>query len=215
MQKITILIFFLLTFSIYSFDNHHLGVKLGGTYSKLDVHDYYDEQLGVNPETSFYWGTYFGVYDQINLMENISLLFELTYNQKGVKIFDNKDLYRSPSYKRKTLAGVEFVMALNLNFKNVYLNLGVFYDVNLYFKTLFDDGHTSDIDNSDFGGDLLYNDKGILLGLGYVYDNFLFELRFSKGFNTVVDFRYDSEPETSDYYDNSIQYLFSVGYQFF
>jgi hypothetical protein len=215
MQKITILIFFLLTFSIYSFDNHHLGVKFGGTYSKLDVHDYYHDQLDVNPETSFYWGTHLGVYDQINLMENISLLFELTYNQKGVKIFNNKDNHIDPYYSDSTLASIEFTTILSFKLKNTFLNIGFFYDKNLYFKIGTNNDDYFYIDNSDFGGDLLYDDKGILLGLGYVYDNFLFELRFSKGFNTVVDFRYDSEPETSDYYDNSIQYLFSVGYQFF
>jgi hypothetical protein len=183
--------------------NYNVGLKIGGTYSTSDTHSYYRDINNISSENTYYWGTFFSAYGNININKLFFIQLEANFNQKGV-------IYKRPESHygdaQITFQIFEIVSLLKLDIKYFRPYLGGFYSYTIYKKFSDDKGSIKDYGNSEENSDV-----GYILGFEVYHKNYLIDFRYSQGFNNiwgVLDTEYWS------YYDNAKQFVLSFGYEF-
>jgi hypothetical protein len=194
-----ILIILILFLSNTSFaSDFTYGVKIGVTYSTADV---YISLEGTDKFTNndYYWGTFFSFYGNKNIYKKMELQFEGNYNQRGVVYHDNDTIYT-------TIPSLELVSLLKLNMDYLALYIGGFSSWSMYAK--IDSTSPDSSSYSEVGGPTL--DYGFILGFELKYKKYLIDFRYNQGFDNFIDYA----GGVSKHYDNSRQFVLSLGYEF-
>jgi hypothetical protein len=201
-----ILLFLLITSSIYTQDIS-FSIKGGVNYSTLEEKNIYYEDY---QDTLYKLGgaLYLSWERKISGLENLYLSFEIGINKKGSSIkFKSVDT-ADVSYQEKDYLTLEFPIIIAYEFfDNFKLYIGGYLSQVFYSDSNKVYDNTGEFGMFEADGSFM-QDKGILLGLEYQHNEFLFNFRFQQGFNTI-ETNYSSES-----YGNNRQFVFMLGYKF-
>jgi hypothetical protein len=188
MSKLTkmILIILILFLSNTSFaSDFTYGLKIGGTYSNADIkYNLEGSEYRFNDNYSF--GTFFSFYGYTEIHSFLNLQLELIVNQKGFT-YENDEI----GLQNDKLFSLDFATLLKFNIKIASLYIGGFSSI-----TASEDSPLN---------------LGYILGLESKYKKILIDFRYNQGFN---NFAGTVRSSISTYYDNSRQFVLSLGYEF-
>ncbi len=176
MKKIIIIFMCFLQISVFSYSK---GLKGGLNYTQpqpqSDDWDTYSGNIGYN----------LGIFLNIPLEEEYySFTSELYFNKLS---FSFTDIDEDIKEETDTYTSMDFILSINRNFaKNYYFSLGAFFGIPFEYKTIHkakeeDKPHSYSLNKEDIGFSY-----GILTGIRYKVNNFIFEARYLINFSSLV-----------------------------
>ncbi len=204
MKNIILILSLLLSINIFA--DYNFGVKVGVNYNNIVANS---SIHGRGKNTEFQLNYSSGLFLIKTLSTYFYVSLEGLYNKKGFYI----DEPETNILRNYTINYFEFPLILGFRYNNFYLYSGLYYAKYLDSKsTCNKDKSVCRTVDDVYDKELESSDTGIILGVGYKYKRFLFDLRYSKGIADI-----NVAPKGSDDYtgiDNFYQFIFSVGFMF-
>ncbi len=197
----TIILIISLLLSVNIFGDLHFGVKAGVNYNDADI---ISPIHGLGESYSYDINYSGGIFLIKELNEYFYISIEGLINNKGFELDDGNISQLTATY-------MEFPLLLGIKYNSFYIYSGLYYAKYLYSSEECKEG-CSGSNNGIFDSELIESDTGIIIGAGYNYKRFLFDLRYSKGITEINEMPGDREYSSG--IDNFYQFIFSVGFMF-
>ena len=208
LKKLLIILILFISINL-SASNYTYGMKIGGTYSSADVHRSNEGEPEKLIDEDYYWGTFLSFYGYRKFYKMIDLQFEANYNQRGVS-YDNQNT--TTTYI--TIPSLELASLLKLNINGFSLYAGVFTSLTALKKREKSSFNFFSPSSSGYfqGGGGIGLDYGYTLGFELKYRKYVVDFRFNQGFDDFI--YYENNNLGYSYFDNSQQFVLSLGYEF-
>lgn len=200
MKNIILILSLLISVNILG--EFHFGLKAGVNYNDADITS---PIHGLGESYSYDINYSGGIFLIKELNEYFYITIEGLINNKGFEL-----LYLDGKLK-ETATYMEFPLLLGIKYNSFYIYSGLYYAKYLYSSEKCKEG-CSGSNNGIFDSELVESDTGIIIGTGYQFKKFLFDLRYSKGITEINEMPGDREYSSG--IDNFYQFIFSVGFMF-
>jgi len=152
----------------------HFGLKAGVNYNDADITS---PIHGLGESYSYDINYSGGIFLIKKLNEYFYIIIEGLINNKGFELDDGNISQLTATY-------MEFPLLLGIKYNSFYIYSGLYYAKYLYSSEKCKEG-CSGSNNGIFDSELVESDTGIIIGAGYQFKKFLFDLRYSKGITEI------------------------------